>query len=82
MDVDGQSEQSNDPSHLLQELSELIVKLDAQPLDVSLLRRQVQILASLPMTEEFNDATDTLSSLVSLEPGRGSRHLLCGRIDG
>lgn len=76
MDVDDQVGQSSDPSGKLEELSELIVELDAQPLDVNLLKRQVQILASLPMTEELIEATNTLSSLVALEPGGHSpKHL-------
>lgn len=68
MDVDSKPELPEDSSQMLEELSELMVDLDARPLDVNLLKRQVRILASLPMAEEFIEATNTLSSLVALEP--------------
>jgi hypothetical protein len=69
MEIDGQHGTSSDSSHGLEELSELMVELDARPLDVHLLKRRVEILRSLPMTEEFMECTNTLSSLVALEPG-------------
>lgn len=73
MDVDVPSDEASSEAQILKELSELIVQVDSRPLDVHLLKRQVQILASLPMKEEFIEATNTLSSVVALDPGKLSR---------
>lgn len=65
MEVD--EAQQRDGSNSLEELSEIMVELEDRPGNVSLLRRQVRLLRSLPMTDEYLEAVETLQSLVMID---------------
>lgn len=51
----------------VEELSSLLVKAETQPNDIEMLKRQLVLLDSLSMTEEYLEAADHLSSLIMLD---------------
>lgn len=66
------TDQSKGEAGKLEELSELRAELNDRPQNISLHEKQVRILLSLPMADEFSDALDGLASLVTLSPSEYS----------
>lgn len=69
MEADSSSGNRDADSERLQELSEIVVELQDAPMDVRLRRRQVDILRSMPMMDEYVEAVHTLADLVMLSDG-------------
>lgn len=82
MDVDDPHGGQSDGGSRLEELSEIMVELEDNPMDVQLHRRQVDILQSLPMLDEYIEAIRSLATLVMLSAGTiPATTLLCRRAD-
>jgi hypothetical protein len=69
MEVDSKADQDIIMDATVNELTELLVRIESEPDNVSLLQKQVRLMQQLGMTREAHDSLMKLSSLVMLDEG-------------